>query len=185
MEADKEYELLEVLNDDMSSTGIYLSRQEVHEKMLLHNEVSLCVINEKNEILLERRNKNKKFNPLKLGLVGGHVTKGETIEQAIKKETFEEIGVEFDQVVLFDKRIEIQPSNRTVKNRFYTFTDKKIDAYQVQEEEVEEVVYMDFNIFIDYIKEDNNETVYNWNQDGEMFMKLKSIIEKRKNYDKY
>lgn len=180
MPADKEYELLEVLNEDGSSTGTYLPRGEVHEKLLWHNEVSLLVINEKDEILLERRNKNKKFNPGKLGLVSGHVVKGETIEEAVKKEAFEEVGINFNSVVLFDQRKQIQKNNRAFKNRFYTFTDKKIEEYKIQKEEVDEVIYMNFYDFLEVIKNKENETVYHYTDDIEMFFKLKEIIEKRR-----
>lgn len=178
MPADKDYELLEVLNEDGTSTGTYLPRSEVHEKLLWHNEVSLLVINEKDEILLERRNKNKKSNPSKLGLVGGHVVKGETIEDAVKKEAFEEVGALFDKVVLFDQSKE--PWHTAFKNRFYTFTTKKIEEYKVQKEEVDEVIYMNFYDFLELIKNKDNETAYTYEKDGKMFLKLKEIIEKRR-----
>lgn len=176
--ADKDDELLEVFDQNGLSTGAFLPRGEVHKKKLFHQEVSLCVINEKDEILLEKRNKNKKANPSKWSLVGGHVTKGETLEEAIKKEAFEEVGIHFDSVTLFDQRK--NQESHSFKNRFYTFTDKKIEEYNVQKEEVDEVIYMNFGNFLELIKKKENKTVYNYNEDGEIFLKLKEIIERRK-----
>ena len=178
MPADKDDELLEVFDPNGLSTGAFLPRGEVHKKKLFHQEVSLCVINEKDEILLEKRNKNKKANPSKWSWVGGHVTKGETLEEAIKKEAFEEVGIHFDSVTLFDQRK--NQESHSFKNRFYTFTDKKIEEYNVQKEEVDEVIYMNFGNFLELIKKKENKTVYNYNEDGEIFLKLKEIIERRK-----
>ena len=49
----EEKELLEVVTEDGTPTGKILPRGEIHEKKLLHNEIAVFVINDKNQILLD------------------------------------------------------------------------------------------------------------------------------------
>ena len=55
--------------------------------------VGVVIINENNEILLQKRSKCKKVNPGKWGICGGKVEIGETTLDAGIRETFEEIGI--------------------------------------------------------------------------------------------
>ena len=92
MVADKDDELLEIINEDRSSTGIYKSRGYIHKNRLFHNETTIFIING-NDILLERRSKYKRIFPLMLCAPGGHVTKGENIKESALKEIQEEVGL--------------------------------------------------------------------------------------------
>lgn len=70
----------------------------------LHPVVHLHVINHKGEILLQKRASNKLVQPGKWDTaVGGHISFGETIEQSMQREAFEEIGL---------KDFEVQPVAR-------------------------------------------------------------------------
>ena len=70
-------------------------RSQVHNgSKLLHPVVHLHVVNPKKAILLQKRAGNKSIQPGKWDTaVGGHISAGETIEEALKKEAFEEIGL--------------------------------------------------------------------------------------------
>lgn len=61
------------------------------------------VINNKDEILFLRRGKFSSFAPNKYGLPGGHIDKGETSEQAVERELFEESGLEAHRTVFLKK----------------------------------------------------------------------------------
>ena len=70
-------------------------RSVVHngKSMLLHPVVHLHVIND-GKVYLQKRPLTKKIQPGKWDTaVGGHVDPGENIEQALARETFEEIGI--------------------------------------------------------------------------------------------
>lgn len=55
-------------------------------------------VDDKGRILLLKRSEDSKAYPGCWGLVGGFVEWGETIEQALKREAMEEIGVEVEVV---------------------------------------------------------------------------------------
>lgn len=60
----------------------------------LHAVVHLHVINSKGEILLQLRPKSKKIQPGRWDTaVGGHITFGESLQEALRRETMEEIGL--------------------------------------------------------------------------------------------
>lgn len=60
----------------------------------LHAVVHLHVINSKGELLLQLRPMSKKIQPGKWDTaVGGHITFGEKLEDALRRETLEEIGL--------------------------------------------------------------------------------------------
>lgn len=70
------------------------TRDECHAKRLLHPVVHLHMINDKGEILLQKRAITKLIQPGKWDTaVGGHVDYGEAIEYALRREASEEIGL--------------------------------------------------------------------------------------------
>lgn len=71
------------------------TRKQVHtNKQLLHPVVHLHVFNSAGEIFLQKRPLNKDIQPGKWDTaVGGHVSLGESIEQALRRETMEEINI--------------------------------------------------------------------------------------------
>ncbi|GAB4167989.1 MAG: hypothetical protein Kow00108_00810 [Calditrichia bacterium] len=67
---------------------------------LLHPVVHLHVFNSKGELFLQKRSEKKAIQPGKWDTaVGGHVMVNETIEQALLRETQEEIGVKPDRII--------------------------------------------------------------------------------------
>ena len=71
-------------------------------KGFLHPVVHLHVINSTDQIFLQKRSLNKQIQPGKWDTaVGGHVQSGETVESALKREAFEELGLqEFEATAL-------------------------------------------------------------------------------------
>ena len=84
-----------LLVDELGKVTGQAPRSLVHNgSKLLHPVVHLHVINHNKAILLQKRSISKQIQPGKWDTaVGGHISAGETLEQALKKEAFEEIGL--------------------------------------------------------------------------------------------
>ena len=96
------------------------SREECHEKSLIHRSVMFFVFNEKGKVLVTKRTKNKDFFPGFWSIVmGGHVGSGESYEEAVAREVEEEVGLKAVPFFIhyFKKRIreEKEKSDSTVK----------------------------------------------------------------------
>ena len=88
-------EMLPVVDDNGKVIGKAL-RSECHSNVaLIHPVVHVHIYNGKGELLLQKRSMKKLIQPGKWDTsVGGHITYGEPIEEALKREAWEEAGVE-------------------------------------------------------------------------------------------
>lgn len=85
-------EIVEVVDENLNILYV-ISKQEAHEKGLLHKCVIAEVINSKGQIMLIKPYSHKQDAGQFVSPVGGHITAGETDEQALKREVMEEIGM--------------------------------------------------------------------------------------------
>jgi len=88
-------ELFPIVNQDGIVIG-KAARSECHSgSFLLHPVVHLHVLNSEGALYLQKRADNKDIQPGKWDTsVGGHVDYGEEIEQALRREVREELGIE-------------------------------------------------------------------------------------------
>ena len=97
------------------------TRKEVHSGPgKLHPVVHLHLLNSKGEIYLQQRGLSKDTFPGKWDTaVGGHVDLGETIEQALLRETAEEIGINPVKIKILGKITPLFiPVSKTLVNPF-------------------------------------------------------------------
>lgn len=87
-------ELFPIVDADGNTVGS-ATRRECHSgSMLLHPVVHLHIIDSLGRIYLQQRSMNKDIQPGKWDTaVGGHVDLGETVENALLRETREELGL--------------------------------------------------------------------------------------------
>lgn len=84
------------------------TKKEAHDHGLLHATVIAEVINSKGEWLLVKQADHKQDPGQFVSPVGGHVSSGETYEEALIREGYEEIGIE---------KIEYEYVGRSIYNR--------------------------------------------------------------------
>ncbi len=101
--------------------------------------VGIVIINNNNEILLQKRSRFKRANPSKWGICGGKVDLNETTIDAGVRETVEEIGIRLNKEDLNFLSMDI--NEKTHFTVYYVRQDVDIDKCRLQEEELEEVKY--------------------------------------------
>jgi isopentenyldiphosphate isomerase len=87
-------EIFPIVNEQGETIGS-ATRKECHSgSFLLHQVVHLHVFNEKGELYLQKRNETKDIQPGKWDTaVGGHVNLNEKVEDALYRETDEELHI--------------------------------------------------------------------------------------------
>lgn len=125
--------------------------------------VGVVIINDENEILLQKRSRYKRANPSKWGICGGKVDLGETPLDAGIRETFEEIGIRLKKDEF--KFLSMDTNEKSHFTVYYVRKNVDVDECQIQQEELEEVRYFK----IEELKELDNEG-FEWLND------LKKII---------
>ena len=170
-------ELIQIVDENGNFTGQIMDRKEAHDKNLLHNEIAVFIINDKKQVLLQKRSANKRFNPNKWALCAGHVDAGESLEIAALREIKEEIGLDvlIDELKPFlEREFTIRDSNSHITYFYYIKCNKSEDEFIIQNEELSEVKWFDINKVIDMIKQNDETTVFKKNK-LYLFEALKNI----------
>lgn len=152
-------ELLRVVDKNGNFTGEIFDREYIHDNNLLHNEVSVFILNSNKEILLQKRSMTKKFNPGKWGLCSGHVSYDETLEDAALREIKEEIGLDIDLGDLNpigDKLVLLYDKGAHITYHYYIKVDKSSDEFIIQKEELSEVKWFLIDDVLKMIKSKDN-----------------------------
>ncbi|MGC9150489.1 MAG: NUDIX hydrolase [Microbacter sp.] len=90
----------------------------------LHPVVHLHVFNKEGDLLLQKRSMNKDIQPGKWDTsVGGHVSFGESVEQALQREVLEEIGIQDYQPHFLQRYVWESSIEKELVNVFYTHYD--------------------------------------------------------------
>ena len=144
------------------------NREDAIKKGLLVEGVQLWIINpHTNQVLMQKRSKNKKNNPGKIDVsVSGHVKPIETPTQAILREASEELGIT-DRQVLFSKlqkiansQIDLRKFGRQgnyIMTFFLAFLNDSLDTYVKDDEEVEQLFFMDYEELKRRVRENDSE----------------------------
>ena len=160
-------ELLDIVDENNNLTGEFVDREIVHSEGLLHREVGVIVLNENNEILLEKRASTKKQSPNKWDLCAGHIEAGDVPKNAILREVKEEIGIDikekdlkFLDVFRRDKKFKNGQHNNTYIYIYIYKTNKKVEDYTIQIEELSEVKYFPINVIEKALEEKNSDYAF-------------------------
>lgn len=153
-------DLIDIVDENTQLTGITATKSEVHQKGWFHSTAHLWLYTNQGEILLSQRSSSKTIYPLLWDVsVAGHVDAGETIIDALIRETKEEINLsvtenELNKVGVF-KCFQTY-NNGIIDNEFHhSFISKlnvSIEELTPQPFEVEALKLVSFKSFIDLLE---------------------------------
>ena len=87
-------EYLEIVDEENNLTGKTEERDIVHAKGLWHREIAVWIMNEKGEVLLQKRSPNKKQGANNWSTsCAGHIDIGEEPIKSAIREIREELGI--------------------------------------------------------------------------------------------
>lgn len=139
-------ELLDIVDKNGAFTGEIVERKKAQELGLLHWEVIIVVINEKKQILLQKRSANKKHFPNKWALCSGLVISGESCDEAAVRELKEELGVEFQ---ISD--LHLLEGNLNLTRFYYVITNYDESQFVIQKEELSSVKWFDLDEILEKV----------------------------------
>lgn len=140
-------EKYELVDENGNKTGKILTHNEAYNpdnipKGYYIPVVGVVIINNNNEILLQKRSRLKRANPRKWGICGGKVNLGETPLEAGIRETLEEIGIFLNKEKM--EVIRVSANGKAYYTIYYIRENLYINKCKLKKDEVEELRY--FNI---------------------------------------
>ena len=148
-------ELLDILDENGNKTGETKLRNEVHRDGDWHKAVHIWIINDKGDILLQRRCATKDSDPNMLDIsCAGHLTAGDDSLTGAIRELKEELNFEVEasnlQLIKTIKRSSKYTStfiNNEFDDLYILRTTKKIEDMKYQEEEISEIFFVPYKEF--------------------------------------
>ena len=149
----KEY--FDILDDNGNKTGKIKLRSEVHRDGDWHKAIHVWIINDKGEVLLQRRCATKDSNPNMLDISSaGHLSAGDDSLTGAIRELKEELNLDIKPEDLQFVRTLKRSSKYTptfINNEFddmYVLrTNKTIDDMKYQETEISEIFFVPYKEF--------------------------------------
>ena len=141
-------EYLDVVDEKNNLTGKVEERDIVHKNGLWHREISVWIMNQNGDVLLQKRAATKKQGANNWSTCAGHVDKGEDPKLTAIREVEEELGIKVKeselQFLFTEKVATVHPNsyNNVFSYKYFLKTDTPIEAYKINLEEVSEVKYV-------------------------------------------
>lgn len=169
-----------------------VDRNEGINRGLLLEGVQLWLVNpDTNQVLMQRRSKNKKNNPNKIDVsVSGHVGEKETALQAVLREANEEIGIDKQELCdimrqFTDIKINLADFGRQgnyICHLYLAFSRKKLEDFHKQDEEVDELFFMNYEEIKNRVRNNNEEMLMpNSSESERVFDVLDELILNKSN----
>ena len=153
-------EYLEIVDEENNLTGKTEERDIVHAKGLWHREIAVWIMNEKGEVLLQKRSPNKKQGANNWSTsCAGHIDIGEEPKKSATREIREELGIpvkEDDLKHLFtakNKRVLTNSFNNIFCYLYFLKVNTPIEEFTIDTEEVSEIKYIPFEEFEQLVKD--------------------------------
>ena len=150
-------------------TGKVVSREEAHKTGAWHRAVLLFLVNDRNQVLMQRRSPHKSLWPNRWdGTGGGHVDASELGMFAVIRELREELGIEmapgdvrYIGGCLSEQRTD-KMWNRHWNEFFVAHGDVDVARIRLQETEVSEVAWVNFDTLKTWVRERSDKLTEKW-----------------------
>lgn len=139
-------EYLDILDIHGNKTGIIKERNQAKKDSDIYKIIYLWIINNKNEVLLQKRSLKKQSNKGKWDCaVSGHVLAGESSLQALKREAKEELNLELNEKDLTLIYSDLGKNTKYEYHDVYVLKkDILIEKLIINKDEIDQIKY--FNI---------------------------------------
>ena len=175
-------ELIDVLDNKGNKTGIIKKKSDIKRDGDYHRAIAVLVINNKNEILMQKRSSTKKVYPNLWSIfVKGHVQSGETSVDACIRELSEEVGININSnelnylYTIFEEVIKENFIERIFYDTYILRKDFNLNDITIQEEEVSEVKLLSANEVISLIENNDKSLVPNYEDYKRIITYLKDM----------
>ena len=141
-------EYIDIFDENNNLIEEAKEKKQAHKDGDFHRTAHVWIINDKKELLLQKRSPTKKTHPNFWDISGaGHIRTGETVIEGAIRELEEELGVKIKESDL--KFISIVKSTKNPKNYEFQYVyllecNNKIEEYIFEDNEVSEVKYVYF-----------------------------------------
>jgi len=140
----KEY--IDIFDENNNPTGEVKEKQQAHEDGNFHRTAHIWIINDKSELLLQKRSASKKTHPNFWDIsAAGHIRVGESVIDGAIRELNEELGVRKsaeDFTYIATIKSTKNPKNMEFGYVYLIKCNKKIEEYIFKDNEVSEVKYV-------------------------------------------
>ena len=141
-------EYIDIFDENNNPTGEIKEKTKAHKEGNFHRTAHIWVMNDKKELLLQKRSATKKSHPNCWDISGaGHIRSGETVIKGAIRELNEELGIKVNEDDL--KFIAIVKSTKNPQNQEFGYvyllkSNNEIKDYTFEDNEVSEVKYVYF-----------------------------------------
>ena len=173
-------EMIDIIDSEGNKNGIIMPKNEVHSAGLWHQTIHVWFINSKNEVLLQCRAESKINYPNMWDIsVAGHVSSGESPDQAALREINEEIGVDLNyseiKLIGIIKNKRVLNKGTYLNNEFnYVYLIKKdlnLNELILQSVEVKDIKWLAISEFKKWVAEKRRDLVPHY-EECEMLFKI-------------
>ena len=141
-------EYIDIFDENNNPTGKIKEKTQAHEDGNFHRTAHIWIMNDKKELLLQKRSATKKSHPNCWDISGaGHIRAGESVINGAIRELKEELGVETKESEL--QYIVTIKSTKNPKNMEFGYVyllkcNNQVEEYIFEDNEVSEVKYVYF-----------------------------------------
>ena len=141
-------EYIGIFDENNNPTDEIKEKTQAHEDGNFHRTAHIWIMNDKKELLLQKRSATKKSHPNCWDISGaGHIIAGESVIDGAIRELKEKLGIKANENEL--KFIAIVKSTKNPKNMEFQYVyllkcNKQVEEYIFEDNEVSEVKYVHF-----------------------------------------